>query len=142
MYSCLDYGGLNKGERDLIMRWLLLILSVLWIGYGVLTIVYTGISREMMKKIINPNRMKPMAVVPLVTGIVLVVGAFWDQALFWLSLILGIAALAKGAYLFAGPPEQVKSFTNWWLIGATDETLRLFALISFIIGSAVLAFIL
>ena len=55
---------------------------------------------------------------------------------------LEFLALAKGAYLFVGPPEQVKSFTNWWLNGASDETMRFFALISFIIGSAVLAFIL
>ncbi len=123
------------------MKWVLLILSVLWIGYGVLTIVYTSISRGFTQKLINPDKMKPVAFVPLVTGIILVIGSIWEQSLFWLSMVLGILALAKGAYLFAGPPEQVKSFTNWWLNGASDETLRLFALISFIIGSAVLAFI-
>ena len=124
------------------MKWLLLILSVLWIGYGVLTIVYTGISKGFMQKFIKPDKMKPMALVPLLTGIILVIGAFWDESLFGLSMVLGILALAKGAYLFAGPPEQVKSFTNWWLNTASDETMRFFALISFIIGSAVLAFIL
>ena len=124
------------------MKWLLLILSVLWIGYGVLTIVYTGISKGFMQKFIKPDKMKPMALIPLLTGIILVIGAFWDESLFGLSMVLGILALAKGAYLFAGPPEQVKSFTNWWLNTASDETMRFFALISFIIGSAVLAFIL
>jgi hypothetical protein len=124
------------------MKWVLLILSVLWIGYGVLTIVYTGISRGFMQKLIKPDKMKPMAVVPLLTGIILVIGAFWEESLFGLAMVLGILALAKGAYLFAGPPEQVKAFMDWWLIKASDETMRFFALISFIIGSAVLAFIL
>jgi hypothetical protein len=82
-----------------------------------------------------------MAIFPLVLGLFLVVGAFFYQELYWVALVLGIVAIVKGVYGVVGPSSQVKSILEWWLDKADDSTIRLWGLISFTLGIALLSYL-
>ena len=82
-----------------------------------------------------------MAVLPFIFGVVLVVGAFYCESVFWLAIILGILALAKGVYIFFAPSSQIKGLLDWIFNRATDGSIRLFGLIIFVLGSAMLSYL-
>jgi uncharacterized protein YjeT (DUF2065 family) len=119
------------------MTVLLYIISLIWIAAGVFLIIYTERYREFSKKIFPTDKLKRWAVVPLLFGVILVVGAFFKKEVFWLAFILGLLALLKGAYLIAGPSAQAKKLVEWWFEKASDKTIRLSGLIIFFLGSAI-----
>jgi len=123
------------------MAIVLYIISILWIVAGVFLVIYTEGTREFYKKLFLRDRVKWMGVIPFIFGAVLVAGAFYDERVFWLAIILGILALAKGVYIFFAPSSQIKDLLDWWFNRAGDGTLRLFGLIIFILGSALLSYL-
>lgn len=123
------------------MNPMLLIISILWIAAGTSLIIYTGWTRALWNRILGGENYKWLALIPGVFGLFLVASAFYFSKAFWLALILGILALSKGVYLFIGPAHQVKAFLDWWVHKAGDGTVRLFGLITFILGSVVLAYV-
>lgn len=123
------------------MNPILFIISILWIALGTSLIVYTGWTRALWNRILGRENHKWLAVMPGVFGLILVVSAFYFTQAFWLALILGILALLKGVYLFIGPSHQVKALLDWWVHKAGDGTMRLFGLVTFILGSVVLAYV-
>jgi len=132
----------NIKEVPLIeMKVILYIIAIAWIAYGVLLLLYTGKTRRFFKKLFVTDHIKLLALLPFIIGIVLAGGAFFYREVFWLSFILGIIAIIKGIYLFIAPPSQVKGFLEWWFQKADDSTARLFGLITFILGSVMLAYL-
>jgi hypothetical protein len=123
------------------MNIVLYIISILWIVVGVFLVIYTEGTREFYKKLFLRDSVKWMAVIPVIFGVFLVVGAFYYERLFWLAIILGILALAKGVYVFFAPSHQIKGLLEWWFNRASDGTIRLFGLIIFILGSAMLSYL-
>lgn len=119
------------------MTVLLYIISIIWIAVGVFLIIYTERYREVSKNVFSTDKLKVWAVVPLLFGAVLVVGAFFRREVFWLAFILGLIALLKGVYLIVGPSAQVRKLVEWWFEKASDRTIRLFGLIIFFLGSAI-----
>ena len=119
----------------------LYIVSILWIACGAFLIIYTEGTRGVLKKIFPVDRVKWFAVFPMVIGIILVVGAFFSGELFWLAIILGLLAIVKGVYLFAGPSKQVKALLEWWFNGAAETTVRFYGLIAYTLGCAVLSYL-
>ena len=123
------------------MTILLYIISILWIASGTFLIIDTKGSREFLKTLFLRENVKLLAIIPWVFGLILVVGAFYYRTMFWLSFILGLIAILKGLYLFIGRPAQIRNLLVWWFFRATEETIRLFGLIIFILGSAVLSYL-
>jgi hypothetical protein len=54
---------------------------------------------------------------------------------------LGILAIGKGVYAAGGPSSQVKGMLEWWFNRADDSTIRLWGLICFILGMALLSYL-
>lgn len=123
------------------MKVILYIIAIAWIAYGVLLILYTDKTRGFLKKLFLTDHVKLLALVPFVIGIALTGGAFFYREVFWLSFILGIIAIIKAIYLFFAQSSQVKGFLEWWFEKAEDSTARLFGLITFMLGSAMLAYL-
>jgi uncharacterized membrane protein HdeD (DUF308 family) len=119
------------------MTVLLYIISVIWIAAGVFLIIYTERYREFSKKMLPTDKLKVWAVVPLLFGVILVLGAFFEKEVFWLAFILGLLALLKGVYLIVGPSAQAKKLVEWWFETASDRIIRLSGLIIFFLGSAI-----
>ena len=123
------------------MNPILFVISILWIAVGTSLIIYTGWTRALWNRILGRENFRWLAVIPGVFGLVLIASAFYFAKTFWLALIFGILALLEGVYLLIGPSHQVKSMLDWWVHKAGDGTMRLFGLITFILGSALLAYI-
>jgi len=117
------------------------VISILWIASGTVMVIYTNPTRKFFKKIFLRDNIKWMAILPIVFGVVLVVGAFYYEKMFWLALILGLLGLIKGAYIIILPSGRIKGHLEWWFDRASDGTIRLFGLITFIIGSAMLSYL-
>jgi len=92
-----------------------------------------------LKKLFFKVNLRWIAILPIVFGLILIEGAFYYREMFYLSLVIGILGLIKGSYLVFGPSTQIKSINEWWFNQASEGTIRLFGLITFILGSAILS---
>jgi hypothetical protein len=124
------------------MRVFLGIFSVLWIVAGVMLILYTDKVRGFYGKLFADADIRKLALLPVAIGLVLLVGSFSQKEMFWLLFILGFLAVSKGVYLFLGPVPQIKSLLEWWFTGASETTIRLWGIISLVLGTAVFSYVL
>jgi hypothetical protein len=70
------------------------------------------------------------------------VGAFMVHEVFWIALVLGLLAIAKGAYFAFGPLPQIRSLLEWWFDRASEITIRLWGLIAFTFGVTLVSWLL
>ena len=123
------------------MNVVLYILAILWIVIGTFLVLYTESTREVFKKFFLTDHFRWLAALPLVFGILLVVGAFTQKEMFWLVFILGLLGVLKGVFLIVGPSAQIKKLLQWWFHEASERTIRLNGLISVILGTAILSYL-
>jgi uncharacterized protein YjeT (DUF2065 family) len=123
------------------MNPILFVIAILWIAVGTSLIIYTGWTRRLWSKILERDNFKWLAILPGIFGLILIASAFYYAKAFWVALILGILALLKGLYLIIGPSHQLKALFDWWIHKAGDGTMRLYGMITFILGSVLLAYI-
>jgi len=114
-------------------------VAILWIVIGTFLIVYTERTMEVLKKLLFIERVRLLAILPVIFGIILIVGAFAYTQIFWLSLILGLLSLIKGVYLVIGPLLQIKALINWWCNTASAGIIRLCGLIIFALGMVLIS---
>ncbi len=133
------YTFITETHMEGTMKIVMYVISVLWIVAGASLVIYTERAKEFLPKNYSSAKVKSLALIPFAIGVILVIGAFSSTKVFWLALILGFLAMAKGLYLAFGPPSQIKVLWNWWLLKADDRTIRLFGLISLVIGIALLS---
>lgn len=119
----------------------LLLVSFLWIIIGTLLIIYTSQTKNVLQKLFDTDKIKIIAVIPAVFGIVLIIGSFYQEPIFWLAFILGLISLLKGVYLFISPVEHSRRMIDWWFSRAGDTTFRFFGLIIFTLGIALLSYL-
>jgi hypothetical protein len=116
------------------------VIAVLWIALATFLILYTKETKGFLMKYLYTKDVKLLAIIPAVLGIILVIGALLRREMFWLAFILGVLAIGKGAYLAFGPPAQVREILDWWFYRATDKTLRMSGLVSFILACSLLSY--
>jgi uncharacterized protein YjeT (DUF2065 family) len=56
--------------------------------------------------------------------------------------LLGLIGVAKAGFIFANPQGLYEQVNNWLLNSASDQTFRLFGIISLILGTAIMSWIL
>ena len=117
----------------------LYIVAILWIVIGVFILLYTERTMKILKKLFFTEKVRALSIVPIIFGIVLVIGAFVCTQVFFLSLVLGVFALLKGLYLIMGPMPQIKRLMDWWFNKASTSYIRLCGLIIFVLGIAILS---
>jgi len=117
----------------------LYIVAILWIVIGVFILLYTERTMKILKKLFFTEKVRALSIVPIIFGIVLVIGAFVCTQVFFLSLVLGVLALLKGFYLIMGPIPQIKRLMDWWFNKASNSYIRLCGLIIFVLGIAILS---
>lgn len=121
------------------MRVFLLIFSVVWIGLGAGIVLYTNQVKSFLRELVLGMNIRLWAFVPLIFGLLFILGAFQVCELFWLLLVLGIIALAKGAYLLFAPPRQINSLLQWWFDRVGEKATRLWGLFAFAVGVVLLS---
>ena len=123
------------------MNIVLYILAILWIVMGTFLVLYTEATQEVLKKLFFTDHFRWVAALPLIFGILLVVGAFFHKEMFWLIFVLGVLGILKGLFLIIGPSGQIKELLDWWFHKASERTIRLSGLISVILGTAILSYL-
>ena len=112
------------------------IIGICMVVSGIFLLIFTERTRELYRKALLVENLKRLSFIPFVLGIILIAGAFWGEPFSWLPFILGLAGIAKGIYFFMISPDQARTIMEWWFFRASPETIRLFGLISFVLGMA------
>lgn len=128
---------MTEGDMNIVLY----VLAILWIVIGTFLVLYTKSTQEVLKKLFFTDHFRWLAALPLIFGILLVVGAFSHKEMFWLVFVLGVLGILKGVFLIIGPSVQIKRLLDWWFHKASERTIRLNGLISVILGTAILSYL-
>ncbi len=123
------------------MKWFLYAISLFWVAIGCCTILYTIETRNVLKNIFNKIDRKIISVFEVVMGILLVVSATASHHS-WLIRLIGFMAVIEGVVIFYIPKNLYDELIDWYLNSASDQTYRLFGIVTLILGTAVLSWIL
>jgi len=118
------------------MRLLLILLAILWIVAGVSLFMLTDASKKLLGRLLKRKNIKPISIIPLVLGIVLIRGAS-SVSMSWLIFLLGILAIAKGLFFIFGPEKKTKAFIDWWL-NASNSVYKSWGIVAFLMGVLIL----
>ena len=123
------------------MGFFLFVLALVWIVFGTALIIYTKETRRALLGWFPAEVIRQFAVPAMVVGGLLVLGAFFSDERFWWPFLLGLLALAMGAYIRKSPVEKLSALMGWWCSdsGASEETVRLSGLLTLLLGGALLA---
>jgi hypothetical protein len=120
----------------------LAVFSLVWIAFGTMLILYTDKVRSFWRKLVTKADIRKLAALPFSFGLVLLIGCAFHTELFWLLFILGFLAVSKGVYLYFGSLQQIRNLLEWWATGASEVTLRLWGIITLLLGITVFSYVL
>jgi hypothetical protein len=122
------------------MSWFLYLVSIAWISIGSCAILYTGDSRNTLKRSLSAMNRKVLSVLPLAFGVLMIVAAS-DSLHPWLIRILGLLGLIKGVFIIANPMALYEKSVQWFLESVSDQAYRLTGILTIILGTAILSWI-
>jgi len=122
------------------MKWILYIISLLWIGVGSSIILYTQQGRVLLKKVLRGVDLGLLSIVPITIGVLLIVSAYYSAA-FWTIIVLGILAIGKGCLFIFNPGKAADKIMTWFLDEGSDNMYRLAGIFAIILGTALLSWI-
>ena len=123
------------------MKWFLYAVSIIWVAIGCCTILYTIETRNVLKNIFNKIDRNIISVFEVIMGILLVFSATASHHS-WLIRLIGFMAILEGGIILFIPQNLYDELVDWYLNSASDQTYRLFGIMSIILGAAVLSWIL
>ena len=122
------------------MKWVLYVISMIWIIFGSFAILYTIQYRDMLRSILKKPNLKIIAIFPFAAGILLLLSSSASHYP-WFIRLIGIFAIVKGAVIFSNPIEIANKLNAWYLNSVSDQTHRLLGIIAILLGSAVFSWI-
>ena len=123
------------------MKWFLYVISFFWISIGCCTILYINETRNVVRNILNKIDRKVLSAFEAIIGILLLLSATASHHS-WFIRLIGFLAVMEGGIIFLIPKNLYDELIDWYLNSASDQTYRLFGIISIILGTAVLSWIL
>lgn len=123
------------------MKWFLYAISLICIAFGCCIILYTGETRNFAKSLFNEVDRKILSAFEATIGILLLFSASASHHSWFLRLI-GFIAVIEGGIIFFIPQNLYDELIDWYTNSASDQTYRLFGIISIIFGTVVLSWIL
>ena len=122
------------------MKGFLYIASFFCIAMGCCTILYTDETRRFVKSIFNEIDRKFISAFELIMGILLLISATASRQA-WFIRLIGLLAIIEGAVIFLIPKNLYDELMDWYLNSASDQTYRLFGILSLVFGTAILSWI-
>ena len=122
------------------MKWFLYAISLIWIAIGCCIILYTSETRKVVKRTLEGTDRRILSVLPFIAGILFLFAASASRNL-WFIRCLGLISILKGVVIFLNPKDIHDDITDWYLNSLSDQTHRLFGIITLILGTAVLSWI-
>lgn len=122
------------------MQWFLYLMSLLWIAIGCCIILYTQATKDIMRRILVEVDLRILALLPLAAGILFLLSASVCRFP-WVIRFIGLMSLVEGALAFFNPSSVYDRLMDWYLDSLSDQTHRLFGIITVILGTAILSWI-
>ena len=124
------------------MQVILLLVAILWVAAGAALILYTNQTRNSLRGFVLGVHIRTWGIAALAVGLLFTLGAFRAPGVFWLVLAIGLLATGKGLYLLLAPQTQVRGLLEWWFDRAAETVLRLWGLVVYTLGVALLLWLL
>jgi len=122
------------------MKGFLYVISFFCIAMGCCTILYTDETRRFVKSIFNEIDRRFISAFELIMGILLLISAAASRQS-WFIRLFGLLAILEGTVIFLIPKNLYDELMDWYLNSASDQTYRLFGILSLILGTAILSWI-
>jgi uncharacterized protein YjeT (DUF2065 family) len=122
------------------MATMLYLISLIGLALGVGVILYTENTRALLKTLTRQTDPRLLAAPPLIFGLLLVVAAGASHYP-WFVRFLGIAGLAKAAFLFINPQDRAARLTAWFLESLSDNAFRLWGIITVVLATALCSWV-
>ena len=122
------------------MKGFLYVISFFCIAMGCCTILYTEETRKFVKSIFSEIDRKFISVFELIIGILLLISATASRQS-WFIRLFGLMAIIEGGVIFFIPKNLYDDLMDWYLNSASDQTYRLFGILSLVLGIAILSWI-
>lgn len=123
------------------MKWFLYAISLLWIAIGSCSILYTAETKDVMKRMIKGIDLRILSILPFAAGVLFLLSASLCRYP-WVIRFIGLMSLIEGVLVFFNPQNLYGKLMDWYLETISDQTHRLFGIITIILGTAVLSWIL
>jgi len=115
--------------------------SFLFIAVGCCTILYANETRNFLKRLFNKIDRKFLSVFEVIMGILLLVSATASHHS-WFIRLIGLLAVIEGGAILLMPKNLYDELINWYVNSLSDQTYRLFGILSLILGTAMLSWVL
>ena len=122
------------------MKGFLYVASFFCIAMGCCTILYTDETRKFVKSIFNEIDRKFISAFELIIGILLLISATASRQA-WFIRLIGLMAIIEGGVIFLIPKNLYDELMDWYLNSASNQTYRLFGILSLVFGTAILSWI-
>jgi uncharacterized protein YjeT (DUF2065 family) len=123
----------------MIMKVIIYFLGFVYIAIGSICILYTSEYVDALKKLIQEIPLKVLSAFPAVFGILFFISAV-VTTFPWFFRVIGIIAIVEAVVVFTNPYNIYSRLMDWYF-NLSDQTQRLFGIISIIFGTAILAWI-
>ncbi len=123
------------------MSWVLYVVSIAWIAFGSLFILYTEQSQQQVRSLFGANRCRMCAAgCAAVFGFLILIAAK-STTHSWIVACLGLAGLAKGALIYFNPNDIYEKSMDWFVNRASAQAFRLWGIVALILGTALFSWI-
>jgi uncharacterized protein YjeT (DUF2065 family) len=122
------------------MKWFLYAFSLMWISFGTWLIIYTRKSKSMIKSFVTDLDRRILSALPAILGVFLIIAAS-ESRHSWFIRLIGILAVLKGGFIFWNPQNWYDKIVEWYLNSVSDQTFRFFGIITLILGTVILSWI-
>jgi uncharacterized protein YjeT (DUF2065 family) len=104
-------------------------------------ILYTSETKNFIERMIKEIDLRILSILPFVAGVLFLLSA--SACRFpWFIRFVGLMSLIEGVLAFSNPSNLYNKLMDWYLDSLSDQTHRLFGIITIIFGTAILSWIL
>jgi uncharacterized protein YjeT (DUF2065 family) len=122
------------------MKIFLYAVSLLCIATGCCSILYTSETRHLVKYFFNEVDRKILSVFEGAIGIFLLISAASSRQP-WFIRLIGLLMIMEGGIILILPNNLYDKLITWYVDSALDQTYRLYGILSLMLGSAMLSWV-
>ncbi len=121
------------------MQWILYAFSLVFVAFGVYMILYTDNARNLFRQFIQMG-FKTLSIIAALIGFLFLVSASASHYP-WFLRFVGIFSIVEGVVLYINPQDIMGRIYAWYLDEASDQTFRASGIITVIVGTALISWI-
>ncbi len=121
------------------MQWILYAFSLVFVAFGVYMILYTDNARNLFRQFIQMG-FKTLSIIAAIIGFLFLVSASASHYP-WFLRFVGIFSIVEGVVLYINPQDIMGRIYAWYLDEASDQTFRASGIITVILGTALISWI-